>query len=254
MIIDSHVHIGKMNLFNLSITFEEAICLAKKLKIDKIFCTHLLSLFYDFKEGDAAVYKAMKKYPECILGYVTITSPRLGKYVLDHMEKYIGDYGFHGIKIYSHSNNREPWLSIIDPYMFPIFEKACKWKIPVLAHATPEECDEVCNIFPDLHIIMAHMGCTSLARGDWHKAIMVAKKHSNLYLDTTSSSKDLGMIEEAVKVIGANRIIWGSDLPLLDPWYEIEKVRSAEISNHEKELILGKNINRLISLRKLTKK
>ena len=51
MIIDAHVHIGKMNLFNLSITFEEAICLAKKLKIDKRFCTHLLSLFYDFKEG-----------------------------------------------------------------------------------------------------------------------------------------------------------------------------------------------------------
>lgn len=62
-----------------------------------------------------------------------------------------------------------------------------------------------------------------------YKGITIAKKHSNLYLDTTSSSMDLGMVEEAVKAIGPKRIVWGSDLPLQDQWYEIEKTRSAEI-------------------------
>ena len=43
--------------------------------------------------------------------------------------------------------------------------------------------------------------------------------------------RKIGMIEEIIKIIGAKRIIWWSNLPLLDPWYEIEKACSAEISN-----------------------
>jgi len=80
-----------------------------------------------------------------------------------------------------------------------------------------------------------------------YKGITIAKKHSNLYLDTTSSSMDLGMVEQAVKAIGPKRIVWGSDLPFLDQWYEIEKIRSAEIDVESKKLILGENINRLVS-------
>ncbi|MGI6284860.1 amidohydrolase family protein [Neomoorella humiferrea] len=254
MIIDAHVHIGQMVSFGLSITFEEAIKMADKMGVDKLFCTHLLSLGYHFDEGDALIYEGLKKYPDRILGYVTVTSPRHGKKVLDHVEKYICDYGFHGIKIYSHPKgvgSPEPWLSIIDPYMYPILEKASQWRVPVLAHATPAECDEVCKLFPELILIMAHMGATQIANGDWHKAISVARRHRNLYLDTTSSGMDLGMIEEAVRCVGAERVVWGSDVPLLDPWYEIEKIRSAEISISEKNMILGTNIERLLSLREV---
>lgn len=249
MIVDSHVHIGKLAIFGSSITFEEAIKLADNMEIDKIFCTHIISLYYDFEEGDALILDAMKKYRERILGYVTVTSPRHGKKLLNHLERYICGYGFHGIKIYSHSKGiggYQAWLSIKDSYMYPIFEKACKWKVPILAHATPEECDFVCTNFPDLKLIMAHMGCVPVANGDWHNAIMFAKKHKNLYLDTTTSSMDLGMVEEAVRIIGAERIIWGSDVPYLEPWFEIEKIRSAEINDSEKKLILGENILNLI--------
>ena len=35
--------------------------------------------------------------------------------------------------------------------------------------------------------------------------------------------RKIGMIEEVVKIIGAKRIIWGSDLSLLDLWYEIKR-------------------------------
>jgi len=93
---------------------------------------------------------------------------------------------------------------------------------------------------------MAHMGSTQIARGAWHSAISVAKRHPNLYLDTTSSGMDLGMVEEAVRSVGASCIMWGSDLPLLDIWYNMEKVKSAEISEDEKRPILGENIARLV--------
>jgi len=252
MIIDAHVHIGTAGMPGQSISFEEAIGLADKTGVDKLFCTHATSTSYDFEEGDPLVYQAMKKYPNRILGYVSVNSPRHGKRLLDHFKKYIFDYGFHGLKILSFYKSvfldrADPWMQITDPYAYPLFEMASEWKVPVLAHATPDECDEVCTRFPNLRIMMAHMGATQSANGDWHKGIITAKKHSNLYLDTTSSSMDLGMVEEAVKAIGPKRVVWGSDLPLMEQWYEMEKIRCAEIDEESKKLILGENINRLVS-------
>ena len=57
---------------------------------------------------------------------------------------------------------------------------------------------------------------------------------------------DFGMVEEAVRVIGPERVIWGSDIPMIDPWLNIEKIRGAEIREEEKRCILGENIMRLV--------
>ena len=58
-----------------------------------------------------------------------------------------------------------------------------------------------------------------------YKGITIAKKHTNLYLDTTSSSMNLGMVEVVVKTLGPKRVVRGSDLPLIEQWYEMEKIR-----------------------------
>ena len=192
----------------------------------------------------------MKKHPEKIFSYITVTSPRHGSRIIEHIKRCYFEYGFHGIKIYSHPKgvgSFKSWLSITDEYMYPIYDLASQWKVPVLAHSTPAECNEVCSKYPELRLLMAHMGNTQIADGNWHKAIMVAKEHKNLYLDTTNSGMDFGMIEEAVKIIGAKRIIWGSDMPLLDSWFQREKILAAEILESEKKLILGENTLRLIT-------
>lgn len=250
MIVDAHVHIGHVPILDTpEVNIESALIRADKNGVNKLFCTSVLSLHYDFEEGDKIIYESMKKYPERVFGYITITSPRHGKRLLEHINRCYYEYGFHGLKIYSHPKgigSFDSWLSITDEYMYSIFELASDWKIPILAHSTPQECDEVCSKFPEIRLIMAHMGGTQIASGDWHKAIMTAKKHKNLYLDTTSSGMDYGMVEEAVKKIGAERIVWGSDLAYLGMEYELEKIKSSDIKDYEKELILGKNILRLI--------
>lgn len=250
MLIDSHVHVGRFSTINLECDFEDVIELADRMKLDKVFCTHVKSLYYDYREGDAEVFTAMQKYPERIWGYISITSPRHSEDVLQHIRSCIFDRGFHGIKIYAHSKGvggYEQFLSIADKYMYPIFEMAQEWKTPVLAHSCSNEVDAVCRDFPNLRLMMAHMGATPISGGDWHTAIKVAERHPNLILDTTGSGMDFGMLEEAVKVIGASRVIWGSDIPMIDPWLNIEKVRGSELDKDSKRLILGENIARLVS-------
>jgi predicted TIM-barrel fold metal-dependent hydrolase len=252
MIIDAHVHIGSFwgNKINLSNTLESALEEARKHHIEKIFCTSTISLQYDFEEGDLLIRDGMKKYPHSVLAYATVPSPRHGGKLMAHLKRCFLEDGFHGIKIYSHTQglgSYNSYITIADEYMHPVLEFAQRHAIPVLSHSSPSQCDHVCGNFPELRLIMAHMGATPIAYGMWHDAIAVAKRRPRLILDTTGSGMDLGMVEEAVRVIGDERIIWGSDSPLLGVGFNLAKITRAEIPRESKDKILGQNIVRLVS-------
>ena len=153
----------------------------------------------------------------------------------------------HGLKIYSFSQPGTglPFLSVDDPWMYPVLEKAMNCCIPVLAHSNPSECESLCERFPELILIMAHSGNTLHARGDWHLAIAVAKRHPNLLLDTSTSTADTDFIETAVEELGAERILYGSDWPLFDMGFAMARVQEADISESAKWMILGENIAKI---------
>ena len=77
---------------------------------------------------------------------------------------------------------------------------------------------------------------------------MVAQRFENLYLETASSTIDTNFLESAVSILGPEKIIFGTDTPLLDPWTQLAKVRETAIDARAKDLICGGNIARLIGL------
>jgi len=101
---------------------------------------------------------------------------------------------------------------------------------------------------PDCRLIMAHGGGQPFAKGDWNRAIMAAERCPNLYLDTASSTIDTGFVEACVAALGAERIVFGTDTPLLEPWVQLTKIRETRLAPREKELILGGNILRLMGV------
>jgi predicted TIM-barrel fold metal-dependent hydrolase len=46
--------------------------------------------------------------------------------------------------------------------------------------------------------------------------------------------------------VGADRVIFGTDMPLIDPFFGYAKVLGTQLSDQEKALILGGNILRLV--------
>jgi uncharacterized protein len=56
------------------------------------------------------------------------------------------------------------------------------------------------------------------------------------------------MLEHAVSELGAERILFGTDMPLLDPYTQLAKVTGADISNEAKQAILGDNLAGLLGL------
>lgn len=249
LIIDSHVHIGKHH--GCQADADALICSADKLGFDKIFCSHFTAVVYDMHEGNAELAKAVARYPDRILGYAAITSPRYGQEALEELERCVETYGMRGLKIYSRPRmaaDPQVIVSICEPCMYPIVEKAAAYGLPILAHATPEECETLAQAVPESKIIMAHMGNTAIAHGNWHRAIVAAQRYGNIYLETCSSTIDMGHVEAAVEAIGAERVIFGTDMPFLNPHVQLARITGAEINPEAKELILGGNMVRLLGL------
>ncbi len=243
MIIDSHVHIGTSTFFHMSADADFLVKQADRLGFDKLLVTGLEALFYDMVEGNDWLAGQLARHPGRLIGYVSVPTPRLGARAVDEVRRCWEKYGFRGLKIYSH-----PEASIAEPTTFPLLEVAAEYGMPILAHTTPAECDYLMNGVPGARLLMAHMGGHPYAFGDWHAAVAVAARHPNLLLDTASSQIDNGMIEYAVEVLGAKRIILGTDMPLLDPHTQLAKVTGAEIDDQAKAAICGENMAHLLGL------
>ena len=243
MLVDGHVHIGKSTRLQIRADGAMLVRIADELGFDKICCTDLTALFYDMHEGNRLLYEEMKRFPDRILGYATLHSTRFGSEALEELDRCRHDYGMRGLKVYS-----TPDMSIAEPAMLPVLEKCVELDFPILAHTTPQECEYLLGAVPEAKLVMAHAGGQPFAKGDWNRAIMAAERFENLYLDTASSTIDTGFLEACVAALGARRIVFGTDTPLLDPWAQLTKIRQTRLARADLDLILGGNILRLMGV------
>jgi hypothetical protein len=243
MIIDGHVHIGSSQCLQMEADAETLIGYADRVGFDRIFVTHVTALYYEMREGNDLLGKDLARYGDRLLGYVTIPTHRLGRVAVEEIRRCQETYGMCGVKMYSH-----PESQVSEASSTPILEIAAELHMPILGHFTPDECDALMTRVPEVRVVMAHMGGQPYAKGNWHLAVEVAMRHPNLQLDTASSQIDNGQIEYAVEQLGPERIHFGTDMPLLDPWVQRAKVEGAEISEEAKAMIMGGNLQRLLGL------
>ena len=100
-------------------------------------------------------------------------------------------------------------------------------------------------LFPHAYFVAGHSGNTPEGRAE---AIAAALACPNVYLETCSTYRTPGAIEELVAGAGANRVLYGSDQPLMDPRPQIGKIITADIPEDAKRLIVGDNARRLLGI------
>ena len=133
--------------------------------------------------------------------------------------------------------------------------------LPGAAEALPEKIRRALDAVGMLHLIAAHMG----GWGCWEEAERLLSD-TGIYLDTAFSlgtitpapddhpwrKSDLNLLDgeafcQLVHAFGADHILFGTDSPWADPAEEIKKIRILPLSEPEKEQILGKNAEALLS-------
>ena len=131
-----------------------------------------------------------------------------------------------------------------------IYEFAAERKIFIVVHTwldndlygNQDIFAEVAKDYPDIRWIMGHSGGPY---GSYH-AVEIAREIQNVFLDLTLSMCPARQIEFFVKEVGADRILFGTDNPFIDPRPQIGRLCLAEISHEDRVKIMGGNARKYI--------
>jgi len=138
------------------------------------------------------------------------------------------------------------------PYQYTIKEfeqlvdQAVKLQMVLDVHTDLDEMDYIINKFPQATIVFPHFG-DSHEYSDIFKRIDAVASHPNTYLDTSGYGHDrVGMLEYAVKTIGPDRVLFGSDFSINDPSTVIARIQNAFITDEQRGKILSGNLEALL--------
>lgn len=158
--------------------------------------------------------------------------------------------GCAGIKIHP-EEHRYP----IKEYGYKIFEFAEKNNAIIESHSgdlnsMPGDFVPFADEFPNVRLILSHLGCNFKGDPNGEQVTAIQKcKSVNIYTDTSSEQILFpNLLEWAVKEIGAERILFGTDCPLYFPPMIRARVDKADISNVDKEKILYRNAGKLLGI------
>jgi uncharacterized protein len=138
------------------------------------------------------------------------------------------------------------------PQLDPLVERAISMNVPILQHtwlnsegngpgeSTPYDVVELARRHPKAQLICGHTG------GNWELGIRMIRDTRNVYADIAGSDPTSGFVEMAVRELGAERVLYGSDVGGRSFASQVAKVLGAEIPDESKKLILGGNIRRLL--------
>ena len=141
-----------------------------------------------------------------------------------------------------------------------LFSSKCKFwkrceerKLLALVHCGR---DDISNIrylvttskkFSNVNFIGAHLGGNATDIIEKAIEILGREKLRNLYLDT-SAGKMPNLIKLAITKMGADKLLFGSDVPYADIRISKMCVSLSEISYIEKDMILYKNAKNLLEI------
>jgi|YNPMSStandDraft_1061717.scaffolds.fasta_scaffold00080_21 hypothetical protein len=242
--IDTHAHLGKwFNFYYDGGDFLSMVKIMDRIGMESAWISALIGIGPDYEIGNEMVLEAIRAFPGRFKGYVTL-SPYFADKIEEELNKRFSQ-GFIGIKLHPGTHTYPPDGA---NYIYA-YEYANRYRCPVLIHTWGERdvrtVVDLARHYTNAIFIMGHSG------GDIRSmllAVEVAKDIDNLYLDLTGSAMYNGIIEHYVSKIGSQRILFGTDFPFIDPRPAIGWVKSSRISEDERNDILYRNAQRILSL------
>jgi predicted TIM-barrel fold metal-dependent hydrolase len=121
---------------------------------------------------------------------------------------------------------------------------------PVQKLSEPVRFEKYIAQYPEVTFIAGHCGGPGSGRT---QIIRLAQKYPNVCLDVSGDIFSFNLIPELVGSAGADRVIFGSDQPWIDPRAHLMRIFLADIKEEEKQLVLGLNALRIYEPNRLPK-
>ena len=202
--------------------------------------------------------KFIKKYPNRFWLAGSADPLNLTDAVLATLETEMASGGIRAVKLYIGYQHYYP----ADEACVPIYQLAMKYDTPIIFHtgdcvstmarlkfSHPLTVDDLAFRFPDLKIVMAHMGNPWL----WDAAEVIYK-NENVYADLSGLITGLGedykdeyrerllhQLESAIYYCGADNLMFGTDYCLASHADSLDFFSRLKIKKHDMERFLYKN-------------
>ena len=209
-------------------------------------------------ETNDYILESISRYPRRLIGFCAV-QPRSPEAAIAEIER-CAKGGIRGI------GEMRPDMQLFnfrdETVMEPLVEVMRKHNLILLTHTsepvgheypgkgdiTPEMLYSFITSFPDLTIVCAHWG-----GGLPFYALMpeVKQAMSNVFFDTAASPflYSPQVYHQVAQLVGADRILFGSDFPLLAQSRLLNEIKSLNLPEETKSLILSGNARRLLGIK-----
>lgn len=245
MTIDVHTHLWRAHPEKDK---REILKVAEQFGLSKLMLSSLDTYVPEpdeIRELNELTWGFMREQPELVMGYCYL-NPRNAD-TLGELRTCVEDRGFCGVKL---------WTATFcdDPLVDPVIERCIEYDIPVLIHAfhksvgqlpfesRGEHVARLAQRYPEAKLIMAHLGA------DCTRELPPIKNCKNVWTDFSGSINHENDLRYAKRMVGADRLLFGSDMPGISFIVSYSQVLESEFTEDEKEKILSGNAKKLFKL------
>jgi len=252
MIIDADTHISPISGGG-TLQLDGLIEQMDKSGVDKAICWLHPPYMREIDGSLRYIHECIQKRSDRLIGFGWV-DPHLGlEKCRETIKRCLGEYGFHGIKL----NGAQNSFYIDDEDLaLPLVEEIAKAGTVLALHIGADEYDfthpyragKLAELYPDLPILIVHMGGAGkpdLAR----PCVEMAAKHPNMTL--IGSNVDFIRVKSAIESLGAQRVCFGSDTPFSIMHADVAAYQaflSDYFTEDEQRLVMGGNIARVLRL------
>lgn len=196
------------------------------------------------RQENDEVIQALSHWHHRAFGFVYL-NPQHVEASLVELERCVAQGPLVGIKLWVAKHANAPELDAI-------VERATALRIPIFQHtwikitgnlpgeSTPMDLAELAARHPEATLICGHTG------GDWELGIRAIRPYKNIFADLAGGDPTAGFTEMAVRELGAERVLYGSDIGGRSLASQLAKVYGARVSEEAKRLIFSENLKRLL--------
>lgn len=250
MIWDVHAHLAGTGEKTPEEAIARLIVAADRMGVDRLVVFMGDPWSHDPSPADLTrqndqVLKALEHWHHRAFGFVYV-SPRHVEASLREIDRCVRDGPMLGLKL---------WVAqrCDSPEADALVRRAQELKGLIFQHtwikaqgnlpgeSTPMDLASLASRHPGASFVCGHVG------GQWELGVRAVRPFANVSVDLGGGDVTAGMVEAAVRELGAERVLYGSDVPGRGFATQLAKVLGAEIGEADRRLILGENLRRLLT-------
>jgi predicted TIM-barrel fold metal-dependent hydrolase len=202
------------------------------------------------------IIDSIKRYPDKLLGFACVQpldakdAQELAR-CLDAGLMGLGELGPDGQR-FDIEDKRilQASAEVLEQYDRPLLTHASEpmgHSYPGKGQTLPWKLLKLAQNFPDVKMVFAHWG----GGLPFYELMPEVGEHlGNVYYDTAASTYlyRFNVFPVAAQLVGAERILWGTDYPLLSQSKMLRRIRESGLSQDQLDAVLGGNAARLLRL------